>query len=176
MAETLATIRRAAPCAMISIRADLGRAGDALAEATGLAMPEQVRIVTDGSRALGWMSPDELLLIGPLDARNEMRDACDQALAGEHGLVLDVSDMRVMFAIEGPRADDVIRKLCPVDLDAMPQDGMRRTRAAQVGVAIWREGDGGGRGWRLICFRSVADYVETILRNAAIPGAHLAPR
>ena len=172
MAEALATIRRADPCAMIAIRADLARAGDSLAEAAGLAIPDTTRIVTDGSRSLGWMSPDELLLIAPEAERADALQACEQALSGEHGLVLDVSDMRVMFAIDGPRADQVIRKLCPVDLAGMPEDGLRRTRAAQVAVGIWRQ-DGG---WRLICFRSVADYVETILRNAAIPGAYLEPR
>ena len=51
-------------------------------------------------------------------------------------------------------------------LDASPQiapDEVRRSRLAQVAGAFWREGDG----WRIVCFRSVGTYVETLLRNAA---------
>ncbi|MCB1349632.1 MAG: hypothetical protein KDK11_13735, partial [Maritimibacter sp.] len=50
---------------MVTIRADLDRCGDALAEAVGLPLPAPVRIVTEADRALGWMSPDELLLVLP---------------------------------------------------------------------------------------------------------------
>ena len=57
MAEALARIARVEGLGMIAIRADLDRAGDAIAEAAGLALPGMTRIVTDGTRSLGWMSP-----------------------------------------------------------------------------------------------------------------------
>mgnify|MGYP001269407716 CR=1 FL=1 len=65
MAEPLANVARVDGLGMIAIRADLARSGDAIAEAAGLAIPLTTRIVTDGDRALGWMSPDELLLVLP---------------------------------------------------------------------------------------------------------------
>jgi len=71
-----------------------------------------------------------------------------------------------------PHAGDVIAKLSPANLDAMPGDGLRRSRAAQVAAAFWRI-DGG---FRVIGFRSTADYLGLVLRNAAIPGSGLAPR
>ena len=118
------------------------------------------------------MSPDELLLILPVAERADAITALTDALAGEHALVADVSDARAVFDVTGPHAGDVIAKLMPVDLDALPQDGLRRSRAAQTAAAVWRI-DGG---FRLIGFRSTADYLRLILDNAAIPGSRLAPR
>ncbi|WCR11467.1 sarcosine oxidase subunit gamma [Paracoccus stylophorae] len=172
MAEALARVSRVGGMGMVTIRADLDRAGDAIAEAAGLAIPARTRIVTDGRRCLGWMSPDELLLIVPLPDLPEAIAALEQALTGEHALVVDVSDARVMLDVTGAGAGEVIAKLCPADLDAIGADGLRRTRAAQTAVAIWRIADG----FRLIGFRSTADYLTLILRNAAIPGSGLEPR
>lgn len=172
MAEALASIARVSGLGMIAIRADLDRAGDAIAEAAGLAVPRMTRIVTDGSRALGWMSPDELLLVLPTADLSDAITGLADALAGEHALVADVSDARAVFDVTGPHAADVIRKLMPVDLDGLPPDGLRRSRAAQTAAALWRIPGG----FRLIGFRSTADYLRLILENAAIPGSRLAPR
>lgn len=172
MAEALAKISQVQDWGMIQIRADLARAGDAIAGAAGLAVPAQGCTTSDGSRLLGWMSPDELLLVLPKAETAEALAALTEALAGEHALALDVSDMRAAFRIEGPKALQVLTKLCPTDLAAMPQDGLRRTRAAQVACGIWREPGG----YVLIGFRSVADYLRGILTGAAVPGSHLEPR
>lgn len=172
MVENLATIARVEDLGMITVRADFSRAGDAIAEAAGLALPDTTRISTDGSRSLGWMSPDELLLILPAQETAEAVTALNQALTGEHSLVADVSDARAVFDVTGPYADDVIAKLSPTDLSNMPQDGLRRSRTAQTAAAFWRiEG-----GFRLIGFRSTADYLAQILQNAAVAGSGLAPR
>lgn len=172
MPDAIATITRREDFAMVTIRADLAQAGDAIAEAAGLAIPETTRITTDGSRSLGWMSPDELLLILPVQEVGEAVRALEQALMGEHGLVVDVSDARCVFDVTGTHAGDVIAKLCPADPDALPADGLRRTRAAQTAAAFWRIEDG----FRLIGFRSTADYLGQILSNAAAGGSELAPR
>lgn len=172
MADALATITRTENLGMVTIRADFARAGDAIAEAVGLALPDTARISTDGSRSLGWMSPDELLLILPASETNEAVAALEQALTGEHSLVVNVSDARAVFDVIGPHAADVLAKLAPVDFVGLPQDGLRRTRAAQTAAAIWRI-DGG---FRLIGFRSTADYLGLILNNAALAGSQLAPR
>ena len=172
MAEALADIARVTGLGMVTIRADLDRAGDAIAEAAGLAIPGQTRIMTDGSRSLGWMSPDELLLILPAAELADAIAALTDAVASEHALVVDVSDARAVFDVTGPHAGDVIAKLMPVDLDDLPADGLRRSRAAQTAAALWRIPGG----FRLIGFRSTADYLRRILENAAIPGSGLAPR
>lgn len=172
MAEVLAKITELKDLGMIQIRADLDRAGDVIAGAAGLALPGANATVTDGSRTLCWMSPDELLLVLPRAEAPEAAAALADALSTEHALVLDVSDMRAAFAIDGPKATQVLMKLCPADIGAMAPDGIRRTRAAQVACGIWRRGEG----FVLIGFRSVGDYIGGLLRGAARPGTELDPR
>lgn len=172
MAEALATISQVDGLGMIQIRADLARAGDAIAGAAGLAIPAQGSSVSDGTRRLGWMSPDELLLIVPRAELAGALAALTDALSTEHALIADVSDMRVAFRIHGARAGQVLAKLSPADIAAMPPDGLRRTRAAQAACGIWREADG----FVLFGFRSVGDYLRGILTGAAMPGSGLEPR
>lgn len=172
MADPMATITPVPNLGMITIRADLDRAGDALAHAAGLAIPAVTATTTDGRRLLAWMSPDELLLIVPRADLPQALSDLSQALMGEHGLVADMSDARAVFDVTGPHAADVIAKLAPVDAARMPQDHIRRTRLAQIAAAIWRI-DGG---FRVAGFRSTADYLALILTNAATPGSQLAPR
>lgn len=172
MSEALAEISRVTGLGMIAVRADLARSGAALAAAVGPALPGQTRFTAAGDRMIGWMSPDELLVILPAAEVAAVVAALQDALGGDHGLIVDVSDMRAVFDITGAGAGDVIAKLSPTDLARLPADGLRRSRAAQVPVAFWRQGDG----FRLIGFRSVADYLQTVLGNAAAPGSGLAPR
>ncbi|MBU2957085.1 sarcosine oxidase subunit gamma family protein [Paracoccus sp. 1_MG-2023] len=168
MAEQLARITEVHDLGMIALRGDL----DAIAAALGMAAPDRTSIATEGDRMLGWMSPDEALLILPAASRAADLSRLTEALADRHALVADVSDARAVFDVIGPHADDVIAKLAPIDAGTMPAGHLRRTRLAQVAAAIWRiEG-----GFRVIGFRSVADYMRLVLANAAIPGSGLGPR
>ncbi|WP_246026561.1 sarcosine oxidase subunit gamma [Paracoccus luteus] len=168
----LASVTEVSGLGMVAVRADLMRAGDAIAHAAGLSIPAPNRFVTDGRRWLGWMSPDELLLILPQGEVADALAALTDALAGEHALVADVSDMRCVFDVGGRKPAQALAKLCPVDFAALPDDGLRRTRAAQVAFAVWRQGGG----WRIIAFRAVTDYLRGVLTAAAAPGTDLDPR
>ena len=172
MAEALAKISQVRGLGMIQIRADLNLAGAAIAGATGLALPAPKLTTRQGERLLGWMSPDELILIAPQPDIAGLLAALEAALAGQHALVVDVSDMRVVFDIQGARADQALAKLCPADAANLPETGLRRTRAAQAACGFWRH----GQGFRLMGFRSVGDYLRGILEGAAAPGTHLDPR
>ena len=168
----LATVTEARGQGMILIRADLARAGDAIAEAAGLAVPGATRFTTDGSRWLGWMSPDELLLTLPGEQAAEAMAALRDALSTEPALVEDVGALRCVFDLGGRKPAQALAKLCPVDFDRLPPDAVRRTRAAQVACALWRQGEG----WRIVAFRSVRDYMAGVLAAAAAPGTDLDPR
>jgi sarcosine oxidase subunit gamma len=159
-----ATIREIGPLGMVTLRAKgLKSLDKAIKAAVGVKTPAQRRIEVKGDHACAWMSPDEYLLLMPYAEVPKAMAALAKALAGEHHLAVDVSDARAVFRIEGERADQVLRKLAPVDLDLLPPGEMRRTRVAQVAAAFWRD-DGG---MTLVCFRSVACYVFDILQNAA---------
>jgi sarcosine oxidase subunit gamma len=97
-------------------------------------------------------------------------DAIGKAMAGVHHLAVDVSDARAVFRVEGAKADQVLAKLSPVDFAKLEPGELRRTRAAQVATAFWKEGDG----FTVVCFRSVGRYVFDLLAMSATPGSELA--
>ena len=163
----LANITRALARGMITLRGDLASAGvkKAVKAATGQAVPKNGRIAGDGIKGAIWMSPDELLLMVPYGEVADAVAAVDKALAGQHYLVADVSDARAVFTVEGTQANEVLARVCPVDLhaDSFAVGDFRRTRMAQIAAAFWRHENG----FDVVCFRSVGDYAERLLRNAA---------
>ena len=169
--DGFASIREIGPLGMISLRAkpDVAGLAEAVRAVTGTALPALRRIEVAGDCAAGWMSPDEYLLILPYADTGAAMVKLAEGLEGQHHLAAVVSDARAVFRIEGDKADQVIRKLMPVDLDRMEPGELRRTRAAQVAAAFWRQGDG----FTLVCFRSVAEYVMGLLTHSAMKGSEL---
>src|SRR6056297_1848096 len=159
--------------AMITLRGDLAsvKLRKALKAAAGADLPEPRGIETAGDRAVAWMSPDELLILGAYGEAQGLRDALEKGLAGEHALVADVSDARALLRVSGGvGAREVIAKLCPVDMapEAFGPGQFRRTRMAQIPAAIWMPDT---QSVQVVCFRSVAEYAFNLLRNAAAPGS-----
>lgn len=169
--EGFATVREIGPLGMISLRAKVGTKGldKAIKAVTGCAVPGQRRIETAGDKAAGWMSPDEFLLILPYAEVPAAMETIAKTLSAVHHLAANVSDARAVFRIEGPKADQVLRKLSPVDFDRLEKGELRRSRAAQVAAAFWLD----DQGFTLVCFRSVAGYVMGLLSHSAMPGSEL---
>jgi len=170
----IVTLEDAGSHGMITLRGDLAsevlRA--AVSAAVGQQVPGQRGIAMEGARGVAWMSPDELLLIVPQDAAADTAAGLERALADEFALVADVSDARAVFRLRGGAVRDVMAKLCPVDFTpaAFGPGQIRRTRAAQVAVALWFSGPDE---ITLVCFRSVAGYVRDLLETAARPGGEV---
>jgi sarcosine oxidase subunit gamma len=167
-AEGIAVVREVGPVGMIMLRVKDGTQGleIAIRDTTGADIPPRRCIRRHAGRAAAWMSPDEYLLMLPRAEVSAALDRIGMALAGQHHLAVDVSDARAVFRVEGARSDEVIAKLAPVDLRNLAPDEVRRTRAAQVAAALWREGDG----FTIVTFRSVARYAFDIMANAAHAG------
>jgi sarcosine oxidase subunit gamma len=161
--------RRPAP-GMIALRGELGSpALCAALEGLGLAVPDRLRLAGGLDRGAAWMSPDELLLFLPRDEMAGALARLAEALAAEHYLAADVSDMRALIRV-APPAREVLAKLAPVDLHpaALPAGMFRRTRLGQVAAAFWLDADGAAH---VLCLRSVADYAERLLAQSAADGA-----
>ncbi|MCE6953209.1 sarcosine oxidase subunit gamma [Cereibacter sphaeroides] len=169
--EGFATIREIGPMGMITLRAkhDLPGLPAALKAVLGLGLPERRQILSVGETRVGWMSPDELLILLPYGEVAATVTALTNALTGAHVMVVDVSDARCLFRIEGEKAAQVLMKLCPVDFATLEPGELRRTRVAQVAGAFWAE-EGG---YTLVAFRSVAAYVMGLLTHSAQPGSEL---
>ena len=81
----------------------------------GLDMPGPGEAVIAADRMLGWMSPDELLLMLPPAEVAGALAALAEGMAGEHYLAVEVTDARALFSIsgEGAVAREVLARLNP---------------------------------------------------------------
>ncbi len=77
--------------------------------------------------------------------------------------VTDQSDGLFSFAVTGPHAVDILKKLLPIDIERFAPDDVAITTAAHIGVRAWREGDA----YILACFRSFAVALQHALGEAA---------
>ncbi len=171
-AEALAEVALAAPMGMIVLRGAPGDAAPVVKAVVRVEMPGLRKILRDGARAVAWMSPDEWLLMLPRDGVAEALEAGRRAAGDAFVTLADVSEARVAFTLRGPRADEVVMKLCPVDIARLPEGEIRRTRAAQIAVALWRSG---ANEITLMCFRSVSGHAQALLETAARPGGAVFP-
>jgi sarcosine oxidase, subunit gamma len=172
--DGFAQVREIGPLGMITLRArpDTPELAQAVLAAVGLDMPAMRRIVRAGEKAVGWMAPDEWLMILPYAEVGGALEALRTSLGPAHHLAVDVSDARAVFRIEGERAAEVLMKLTPADLSALAEGELRRSRAAQVACAFWAD----EAGFTLVSFRSVAGYVMGLLTHSAQPGSELGLR
>ncbi len=168
--DGFARIREIGPLGMITLRVkrDVPGLAEAFA-ALGLMLPDPRRITAAGEKSAGWMSPDEYLLIVPYAEVGAALASLAASLAGQHHLAANVSDARAVFRIEGAKADQVLKKIAPADIDRLAPGELRRSRAAQVAAAFWQDGEG----YTLVCFRSVAGYMMGLLSHSAMPGSEL---
>lgn len=159
---------------MITLRGDLSSKPlqKAAVAAAGVNVPDVRHCLTEGDGGMAWMSPDELLIMCAYgDVQAKLADLTEK-LAGQHALAVNVSDARALFEVRGACAREVMAKLAPVDLaPGQFTPGMfRRTRLAQVPAAFWMPEEDV---FRIICFRSVAQYVFDVIRVAAQPGSEV---
>ncbi|MBC6438617.1 MAG: sarcosine oxidase subunit gamma [Rhodobacteraceae bacterium] len=167
----LAVVREPGLQGMVSLKLDLtaGWAAPGVMAATGHAVPGQRQITRIGQGAVAWMAPDELLFFCPHAQADVLVAALSDALKDRHHLAVNMSDARVLFAIEGPGTREVLAKRMPVDVhpDSFAPGQMRRTRLAQVPAAVWMTGP---QAARVVCARSVARYAFDTLALAAQQG------
>jgi len=119
-----------------------------------------------------WLGPNEWLVVG--DGGREKLAACLGAGPEicRHALISN-GDGQQVIALSGPKARDVLAKLCPLDLDSPDLAPGRCARSVLAGIAItlWPQGDkddSTGGGYRIHVGRSFADYAWRIITDAAI--------
>ena len=162
---------RCEPRGMITVRADLDDAAiaSAVSTAIGAGVPGMRQIVATPAGLAVWMSPDELLVTCDYTEADAVASGLRTVLADVHHLVVNVSDARALFAIEGDHWRDVLAKGMPVDFrpTSFGDGQVRRSRLGQVAAAIWMTDESRAE---LVCFRSVADFVEDWLALACKDG------
>ena len=170
----IAEISEVGPIGMITLRGDLSAKAlqKAAVAAGGVNVPDRRGIMIEGARGMAWMSPDELLILCHYDEVHARLADLQEATAKLHALAVNVSDARAVFEVSGTHAREVMAKLAPVDLapGQFAPGAIRRTRLAQVPAAFWMTDD---QTFRIVCFRSVAQYVFDLLKVAAQPGSEV---
>lgn len=163
-----------APRGMITLRGDLSARAirSALKSAAGTDIPNQTEIAMKGGRALAWMSRDEALILCDAAEAGDVLAKLQRGVEKSHALALDMSDARVMFTLRGADVREVLSKASPTDtrIGAMPVGAFRRTLVGQVAGALWLSD---AQTAHVICFRSVADYMWTLLTTLARPGSEV---
>ncbi|MEM7519933.1 MAG: sarcosine oxidase subunit gamma family protein [Pseudomonadota bacterium] len=170
----LVSIHELGPVGMITLRGDLSDKGlmKAVKAVAGVDVPGQRAAAFEGDSGAVWMSPDELLVLCAYADVPSKLAGLQERLSGMHALAVNVSDARAVFELRGAAVRDVLAKVAPVDLspEAMPPGMPRRTRFAQVPAAFWLVAEGHAR---VICFRSVTQYMLDLLRTVSRPGSEV---
>lgn len=129
-------------CVMLLVAARRGEAaaGERLAAACGLAMPEPGKVAQEGGRALLWSGPARWLLLAGPDAMPEdrLRD-----LLGGTASVVDQSDARIGLWLSGPCARQTLEKCVSIDLHprAFRTGDTALTLFGHVAVQLWLADD-----------------------------------
>jgi sarcosine oxidase subunit gamma len=172
--DGIATVTEVPLQGMITLRGDLTVSAvvKAATGVTGLKMPGQGGVTCDGDKGICWMSPDELLVLCPYADVTGAVAKMQAGLTKVHALAVDVSDARAVFRVAGKGAREVMAKLAPVDFRpaAFGAGMFRRSRLAQVPAAFWMPDDAS---FRIVCFRSNAQYMFDLLKTAAQPGSRV---
>jgi sarcosine oxidase subunit gamma len=135
--------------------------------AFGVALPEDpCRVSSTGDRAALWLGPDEQLLLAPAKDAQSLASGLDAALAGIAHSLVDISQRQLALQVSGAYAGTILNTGCPLDLDpaAFPAGMCTRTLFGKSDIIIWRTG---ADEFRLEVWRSFADYVCALLREAA---------
>jgi sarcosine oxidase subunit gamma len=173
-ADGIAQVREIGLQGMLTLRGDLASAAikSAATGAAGVDMPAPNHANCKENNGICWMSPDELLVLCPHDTVADTLAQMNTRLAKAFALCVDVSDARAVFELSGPNAREVLAKLVPVDLSpAGFTEGMfRRSRMAQIPAAFWLHAPDT---FRIITFRSNAQYAFDLLKVAAQPGSEV---
>lgn len=154
---------------MITLRGDLADAGvrKAVKSVMGAGVPATLAVTDAGVGQILWMSPDELMIVCAYDQADQVVADLIAALGETHSMVVNVSDARAVFDLNGSATFEIIAKLAPIDMKSMQAGTVRRTRFAQIPAAFWITSNDSAR---IICFRSVAEYMFNQLRNSAQAG------
>ena len=159
---------------MVTLRGDFKSAklATAVLKVAGCDIPSQGGIYLKRNRGVAWMSPDELLVLGPYASAEKDAKTLSAALKGSHHLVANVSDAGAVFTLGGANAREVLAKLSPADMSeaGFAKGQMRRSRLAQVPAAFWISGKDK---IDVVCYRSVGEYVFKLLSNGATTGSQV---
>jgi sarcosine oxidase subunit gamma len=175
-----ASLRPLPRTTQVDLRADPADAAlvDRLGEALGVALPiEPNTVAGDGPRRILWLGPDEWLVVDEQAAPTDVVAAIEGAAGDSFVTAVDLSSNRVVLALSGPGARDVLAGGCTIDLHAraFPPGRCAQTLLARAQVIIERAGDEDPAAFRLYVRPSFAPYAAGWLGDAIGAGSSGSP-
>lgn len=126
--------------AQIDLRVDpKSPAAERVGTALGAMLPNQPGdVVRSGELSVLWLGPDEWLIVGPDGSQDKLKNTVDDAVAGEHAAVVDVSGNRTVISVTGPKARELLNKGCALDLHPLSFETGRcaQTLLARAGIIL----------------------------------------
>ena len=164
------TVSMDAPVGMLTLRGNLSSKpfASAVGQCLSSELPSACQIIQNGDVSIGWMSPDELLILCDYADVSSLSQNLQMELKDQHHMLVNVSDARALFKISGSGIREVIAKLAPVNVATLEIGEIRRTRFSQIAVAFWLTSE---TSVSVICFSSVADYMFNLLKTSSMPNS-----
>jgi heterotetrameric sarcosine oxidase gamma subunit len=138
-------------------------------EAYGKAAPGRPQTIEAEGALLLWSGPDQFLVVSPRGSGSAMERA-RLAFAGMASLS-EQSDGRSLLKIAGPRARDMLAKVCSLDLHpaVFPAGAAAATSIDHTSVNLWRGADTSGEAvFHLLVFATFAESLwHTLLDSGA---------
>ena len=119
----------------------------------------------DGDISARWLSPDEWLVVLPMDQLFAVEKALRAEIEG-HYSVVNVSGGQTILLLSGKHATDVLKKSTVLDLhpNSFPIGKVAGSVFAKSSALIRRTGE---ESWELVIRRSFADYIWLWLQDAS---------
>ena len=111
-----------------------------------------------------WNGPGRWLAESDEYPPSELVERIETALGAHGASATDLSHARTVLRVSGTAAEDLLAKLCPIDVEAMRTGDGAMTLAGPFQVQIVRSGD---KEFRLYVFRSFGLALWELLRDEA---------
>ncbi len=154
----------------LNLRADAGEPGflEGVQRCLGISVPVNPNTFTENdTMTIVWLGPNEWLLITPPGSEAQIAEMLRGALQGLFFAIPDVTHGQTIIRIRGPRATDVLRKGCSLDLhpSVFGPGCCAQTLLSKVGTVILCVDH--SPSFDLIVRRSFAEYLALWLKDAA---------
>jgi Sarcosine oxidase gamma subunit len=137
------------------------------AEVFGIALPTKpLTTASQGAISIRWVSPDEWLVILPMEHTFDVEKALRGLIEG-HFQIVNVSGGQTIFELSGPDAINVLKKSAPLDFhqSEFPVGKAVNTKFAKSTAQIYRKSTDI---WELVVRRSFSDYLWLWIQDASM--------
>ncbi len=172
--ESVVSIEEVKDFGLIIVKANFldNKICDLLQTSTGLQTPKTGKISIGKNLSIGWMSKDEYAIILRNVDADRIANKIKVKMKKEDHLCINMSDSRRCFRLLGHGWREVLSKGTPADLhpEVFGVGGFRRTRIANVAVAIWPTSD---NEVYIFSMFSVGSFILDWLRTAGLKSGQL---